>query len=424
MILKERAGIIRLVVGAMLATTVAFGGCSGSPGSGGNAGSNSTLPAAVARARQSNAPVDPAIVKADNAFGLSLLQTVQKEIFAAQGPTNIVVSPLSASIALQVLFNGAAGTTRQAMAQTLQLGPLTAQQVNDANAALQASLSAADPKVQVTIANSLWLRPSENQVLPSFTQTDESYYGATVGDLAGAPGAVNAWVSGQTSGLIPTILPSGDYSNLYAIIANAIYFKGQWTTGFDPNATTMNGFSEGDGSAQLVPMMHQSGSYSYLQGPNFQMIRLPYGQGRFSMLVLLPDSTVTLADFVASIPSDGLDTWIGQMQNSTVTVVLPRFKASFSASLKPALSTLGMGIAFEFPGADLSGLAPGASVSDVIHAAVVDVDETGTTAASATVITVTTTDVGPEMTMDHPFLYAIRDDDTGELMFVGMLEEP
>jgi serine protease inhibitor len=425
--LKNREWASRSVASALLATMSVLGGCGGSSSSGAFPQSaSSSLPAAVAQAKDAGTAVNPQIVTADNAFGLSLLQSVQNEIFAVQGPVNVAISPLSVSMALQVLYNGAGGATQQAMAQTLQLGTLTVQQMNDANAALQASLTGADPNVQITIANSLWLHLTNNPVSPSFTQTDQNYYGATVGDISGAPDNVNAWVSSETNGLITKILPAGDYSRDAAIIANAVYFKGEWTTSFDPNSTTPATFTQGDATTTTVQMMHQSGTYSYFQGPDFQMIRLPYGQGHFSMLVLLPDSTVSLDSLVSSMTPAGLDGWIGQMQDLAGSVALPRFNSTFTDELSPALLALGMGSAFACPGADFSALAPSACISSVAHEVVVEVDETGTVAAAATVIAGPTAVRAPSfsMTMDHPFLYAIRDDDTGDLMFVGMLERP
>jgi serpin B len=139
---------------------------------------------------------------------------------------NVAISPLSVAIALQVLYNGAQGSTQQAMMQALDLGTLSAQTVNSDNAALQAALVDPDPKVDLTIANSLWLWQSNNPVNPTFTQTDETYYGATIGNLAGAPANVNAWVDTETHGLIPQILPPDLPPSAFrdAIIANALYF--------------------------------------------------------------------------------------------------------------------------------------------------------------------------------------------------------
>jgi serine protease inhibitor len=179
-----------------------------------------------------DAAVDPAITTADNAFGIQLLNNL-----ISGNAGNVAISPLSMSLLLQILYGGAAGTTAQAMALTLQLGNLTAQDVNSDNAALQASLAAPDPNVQLTIANSLWMHLTNNPVLPSFTAMDATYYGATIGDLSGAPDNVNGWVASETAGLITQILPpeaAGYYQSpsVAAVLANTIYFKGQWTSRF------------------------------------------------------------------------------------------------------------------------------------------------------------------------------------------------
>jgi serine protease inhibitor len=365
-------------------------------------------------------------VSADNGFGLRLFQTLNS---GAVG--NVAISPISVAMALQILYNGAAGTTQLAMAQTLQLGSLSAPaQLNSENAALQASLISVDPQVSLTVANSLWMHLSDNPVLPSFTQADETYYGATVGDLSGAPANVNAWVSAATSGLITTILPDEPpnyYATLTAVLANTIYFKGQWSTEFDPGLTAAAPFTLSGGTQVSVEMMHQTGSYAHVQGPNFQAIRLPYGQGRFSMLIVLPDSSVSLNAFVAGMTLEGLNGWIAQLQNSSGNIALPRFTAKYSQSLPRALSSLGMGVAFcPNPEADFSQLAALTCIADVEHATVVEVDETGTVAAGATTVTVVITAVELPfvMTMDRPFLYAIRDDKTGELLFIGVLQNP
>jgi serpin B len=175
-------------------------------------------------------------------------------------------------------------------------------------------------------------------------------------------------------------------------------------------------------------MMHQSGSYAYLQGANFQAVRLPYGQGRLSMLIVLPNSSADFNSFVAGITAATLNGWIGQLQGSPGSIAVPRFTSAYGASLPSALSALGMGIALcSSNSADFSALAPGVCVSDVEHRTIVEVDETGTVAAGATTITVTPTVAMTgqfTMTMDHPFFYAIQDDQTGELLFIGTLVDP
>jgi serine protease inhibitor len=211
-------------IAALLAATLILAACGGGAGSSaeapsgappnGNSTGGSTPPAAVTEAQKADTPVDPAIVAADNGFGLSLLNTL---IPGAAG--NVAISPISVAMTLQIVYNGAGGSTQQAMAQTLELGTLSTQELNSGNAALQASLINPDPHVQLTIANSLWMHLSNNAVSPSFTQMDETYYGATVGDLSGAPDNVNAWVASETDGLITQILPpepAGYYNQIYA----------------------------------------------------------------------------------------------------------------------------------------------------------------------------------------------------------------
>lgn len=202
----------RTRISALLALAAVLGGC----GSGaGNSATNSAdgptsstpvsvagPPSAVVQAENADTSVDPTIVTADNTFGLNLLNQL---IPGSSG--NIAISPISVALALQIAYNGAEGATQTAMARTLELGGLSTSELNSDNAALQASLINPDPKVQLTIANSLWMHLSSNPVLTSFTDTDETYYGATVGDLSGAPDNVNAWVANETNGLITQILP-------------------------------------------------------------------------------------------------------------------------------------------------------------------------------------------------------------------------
>jgi serine protease inhibitor len=410
----------------------AVGGCGGSSDGGSMSPSPpappsspsdpSTAPPAVMQAQQANTPVDPAIVTADNTFGLNLFQNLYSGT-----PGNVAIAPISVAMALQIVYNGAGGATQQGMAQTLQLGSLSTQDLNSDNAALQGSLLNPDPQVNLTIANSLWMHLDANSVPAAFTQMDQTYYGATVGDLAGAPANVNNWVSTETDGLITNILPNANYAAVVAVIANVIYFKGQWSTAFDPSQTAAAPFTLGDGTQVSVPMMHQSATYGYLQGANFQAVRIPYGQGRFSMLVVMPDAGTSLDSFVASLTPDMLSGWVGQLQTGLGNLSMPKFTATFAASLVQPLTTLGMQAAFcsdaqaSFPGLGL------VCIQDVEHKTVVEVDESGTVAAGATTVTIGPTAVELPLftlTLDQPFLYAIRDDKTGELLFIGTMTNP
>jgi serine protease inhibitor len=261
----------------------------------------------------------------------------------------------------------------------------------------------------------------------AFTQMDQTYYGATVGDLAGAPANVNNWVSTETDGLITNILPDANYASVVAVIANVIYFKGQWSTTFDPSLTAAAPFTLMDGTQVSVPMMHQSATFGYLQGANFQAASIPYGAGRFSMFVVMPDAGTSLSSFVAGLTPAMLNGWVGQLQTGMVSLSLPKFTTSYGASLVQPLTTLGMQAAFcADPQASFPGLGL-ACIQDVEHKTVVEVDESGTVAAGATTVTVTPTAAPARLftlTLDHPFLYAIRDDQTGELLFIGSMTNP
>jgi serine protease inhibitor len=273
----------------------------------------------------------------------------------------------------------------------------------------------------------LWSHLSNNPIAPAFTTMDENYYGATVGDLAQAPAAVNSWITNATGGLITSFAdkPASYYSGLTALLLNAVYFKGQWTQEFDPTKTTASPFTLPDGSQVTAQLMHQSSSYSYVAGPNFQMARLPYGQGHMSLLVVLPNSGVSLAQLVAGLSIDQLSTAIGQFRSSPGNIAVPKFTINFAASLVAPLTSLGMGGAF-CPSGNFSGLATGTCLSDVTQQTIVEVDETGTTAASVTGVGPVLTSVHQPFTMtcDRAFLYAIRDDDTGLLLFIGALANP
>lgn len=419
----------RASVAAVLAAMLLASGCrdSNSDGSDNNPAVNAPSPVvatAVERALQNDTPVAQQIVAADNTFGLALFNVLN------QGATsNVAISPTSIALALQMVFNGAEGSTEQGMSQALQLQGLGALAVDQDNAALQAALVNPDPQVQLTTANSLWMHLSGNPVLPSFVSTNETYYAAEIGDLSGAPDNVNAWVASETNGLITQILPPANYDLVVAVLANAIYFKGSWTTAFNPNLTTAAPFTLTDGTEVSCQMMSQTGSFPYLSGADFQAVEVPYGQtSRLSMLIILPAVGVNLSNFVANMTNQELSTWIADLEPTQVSIGLPRFTANYASSLVSALTSLGMGVAFNPNAADFADLASGVGVhiSDVEHEAVVQVDESGTVAAAATTVTVGTSSVAQNasITMNRPFFYAILDGKTGALLFIGTLIDP
>lgn len=410
--------VLMTLIGAALS---GLSGC----GSGADSATSAldALPSRVADAVRRNTPVDNSLVAADNRFAFALFDQLRKK----EPDANVFVSPTSISLALQIVYNGAQAETKQAMNTTLQLQGMSLDDLNTRNAALQASLVNPDAGVQLTIANSLWLHPTQNAVKPAFVQLNKDFYGSEVGDLAGAPDNVNAWVNQKTNGKISTILPPDDYSDIVAMIANAVYFKGVWTSKFDPTLTAAAPFTLPDGTQKTVSMMHQSSTYGYFQGDHFQALRLSYGKKRLSMLLFLPDTNTPLATFLDGLTAAQWDDWMTRFQDKEGDIALPRFKSEYKVELKDALSVLGMTIAFDATGrANFESLASNVYIKFVKHKTFVEVNEEGTTAAGATVIGVGTTSapVRFQMQLNRPFFCAIRDDKTGAILFMGSIVNP
>jgi serpin B len=377
------------------------------------------LPRAVAEAVQRDATVNSDLVASNNRFGFDVFQELRK----TDADKSIFLSPTSFSLALEIAYNGSLDKTQEAMAKTMHLTGVSMSDLNSRNAALQASLHNPDPKVELNIANSLWMR---KEVKPGFVQVNENYYGSEVGDMSGIPDSANKWVSEKTKGKITQILPKMDYSQIVAVIVNAVYFKGEWAQKFDATKTTDAQLTRADGSKVACKMMHQSGSYDYFKGDNFQAVRLPYGAKRMSMILLLPDTGTDLNAFLATITPDNWNAWIAKLQDAPGEIALPRFTSDYSAALQEPLTKLGMGIAFDPNLANFTNLADGAYIAFVQHKTFVEVNEEGTEAAAATGVGVGATSFRQpfRMTMDHPFFYAIRDDKTGAILFLGVLLEP
>jgi len=268
---------------------------------------------------------------------------------------------------------------------------------------------------------------SKNPVLPSFASTNETYYAAKIGDLSSAPDDVNAWVASETNGLIKRILPPDNYDHVAAVLANALYFSEMWTSTFIPSLTRTARFTLGDGTEISCQMMHKTSEFPYFSGSNFQAVELSYGQTRrLRMLIILPAAGVNLKSFVANMTSEKLSEWIGDLRHAHVEIGLPRFTATYAGSLDSALTSLGMGAAFDRNVANFTGLASRTRIyiSDIEHKTVVKVDESGTVAAGATEAELVLQSMPIDMIMDRPFFYAIVDGKTGALLFVGTLIDP
>ncbi|NJD66980.1 MAG: serpin family protein, partial [Chloroflexi bacterium] len=242
--------------------------------------------------------------------------------------------------------------------------------------------------------------------------------------------AINAWVSDQTRERIPELIPDGVLnSDTRLVLTNAIYLNAPWMHRFNKDATAPGPFTRLDGSTVEAQLMRLSEELRFAKGSGYQAVELPYVDGSLSMLVIVPDAG-EFADFQSAFNADTLETIVSDLKTAQVQLAFPRFEYRTQASLKDALKELGMPIAFEPNLADFSAMSPDGQplyIQDVIHEAFIAVDEDGTEAAAATAVIVGDTSAPVdvvELTVDRPFLYAIRDNETGAILFLGRVVDP
>lgn len=373
--------------------------------------------------------IETRLATANNKFGFELFRQLQ----AKDTKANLFFSPLSVALALAMTYNGAAGETQKTMAQTLQLDGLRLVEINEASAALLKTLTKADRKIELTIANSLWARQGVT-FNPDFLARNQQFYGAEIASLNfNSPRAkliINNWVSRKTKERIPAIIEQVDAQEVLFLI-NAIYFKGQWQKQFEKSLTQKLPFYLLSGARQQVPMMSQAGRYQHFQDRNFQALSLPYGNGSTRLYLFLPARGVSMQSFLASVNHATWEQWMTRFQEMPGEIKIPRFKLAYEANLNEPLKTLGMNIAFTPEKADFSGMRKQRDLflSEVKHKAVLDLNEQGTEAAAATSVGVSVTSViePPQrfsFVANRPFLLVIRNQQTGTLLFLGVVTEP
>jgi serpin B len=383
--------------------------------------------------RQSAPQVAPGDLRAfaagHNRFGLAMYRLL--------GGGNLFFSPYSIAQVLTMTSAGARGQTGQQMAQTLHSAFPQERLHRAANALDQAlsSRAAGEDGFHLEIANSIW--GQQGFVFqPEFLDTLATNYGAGLRllDFKTAPepsrATINATIAQQTHDKITDLLPAGSIDVLTRmVLANAIYFNAEWVAPFAKESTHDGTFNPDQGGAVTTPMMTNQANYSYTASQGYQAIMLPY-RGGISMLVLVPDAG-QLGTFEAGLDDARLQSILDGLATREVLLTLPKFEYhSSSISLKQQLAALGMTDAFDPDTADFSGMDGQRDlfIGDGFHKAMVRVDEDGTEAAAATAITMQTTaarvDPPLTLTIDRPFVYLIRDDATGALLFMGRIVNP
>jgi serine protease inhibitor len=400
------------LVASVLLSVISCGGLPSEPGG---------MPARLDALPRPLSDGEQAIVAAANDFSFSLFRTVN----AAQRDANVFISPLSASMALGMTMNGAAGATYDQMRRALAFGDAGAGDINAGYKSLIALLRGLDPQVDVRIANSIWYREGF-PVEPSFVEASRNYFDAEVGALdfskPAALTTINSWVSGATAGHIPTILDRID-RDLVMLLINAIYFKGSWREKFDPALTREAPFHGVDGDRPAM-LMHREGTMGYLATADFTAVDLPYGNSAFTMTVVLPQPGRNVEDVVATLRSAQWTDWAQQLREVQVDLFLPRFRLAWERTLNEDLEALGMRDAFVDGGADFSRLSPlgrQVFISFVKQKTYVDVDEEGTEAAAVTAVGAAVTSMPQTVVLrvDRPFIFVIRERLSGTVMFLG-----
>ncbi len=374
---------------------------------------------------------DQHVVRADNGFAFALFREINREHPA---DTNVFISPLSVAMALGMTWEGAAGATRDSMAHALALDGLSVSEVNQAYRHLIDLLRGLDPDVTFTLANSVWYRQGFTP-LATFQDSTQRYFDAQLRGIDfSAPDAaptINGWVSQQTAGKIPSIVPDPIPAGIVMYLIDAIYFKGAWTYRFDKSLTSDRPFTLASGARVSLPTMSSRGDMPVRIGVDsgVTVIELPYGREAYAMTIVLPSDPAGAETLARTITEDRWNGWIAALDSSSVPVRLPKFTLSYGLELSDVLKALGMRIAFDGTLADFSNMftvAPGENfyIDNVKHKTFLDVNEEGTEAAAATSVGIGLTAVPVSFAVDRPFLFAIRERLSGTILFLGKIGDP
>jgi len=380
------------------------------------------------------------LVATSNDFAVRLF----REIARQENPgSNLFVSPLSVGMALGMTYNGAAGTTAQAMQGTLGFAGMSLEEINRSYRGVIDLLRGLDPRVDFTLANSIWYRQGFSFEQP-FLDTSRVYFDAVVRGLdfasPDAAPTINGWVNDQTHGKITSIVPDPIPSDIVMYLINAVYFKGDWVVQFDKSRTAPAPFTLADQSTTTVPMMSfrapaevRAGGELFpgLGGSGTLLLDLRYGGGAYSMTIVMPRDPAAMDSLVAGLTLQQWDAWVASLDSTKAFVSLPKFKLEYKLKLNSVLAAMGMGVAFTPCPAvpDCADFTRMRSVrdlfiSEVMHKTYVNVNEEGTEAAAATSVGMAPASAPPSLVIERPFLFAIRERLSGAILFMGRIMNP
>jgi serpin B len=393
--------------------------------------------------RKADPELDKVVVRGNNEFALALFARLREN----QG--NLFFSPYSISTALAMTYAGARGQTETQMAKVLHFPTLAGEKVPPEPVMQEGQFHSAFGEVvkdlnqrakkggyELAVANALWGQKGY-KLLDDFLKLIETEYGGRLTEVdfvtatESARKTINTWVEEKTKDKIKELLKPGVLDAMTRLVlTNAIYFKGNWARQFKKDRTKQSPFTLASGEKVDAPMMNQTGEFRYMEAEDFQALELPYVDNELSMIILLPRDTDGLPKFEKTLNLEDFSQWLDRLHRREVIVSVPKFKMTSQFSLASVLTSMGMADAFSARAADFSGITGSRDlfISAVIHKAYVDVNEEGTEAAAATGVTMRLTSVGPTQTpvfrADHPFLFLIRDNHSGSILFIGRLMNP
>jgi serpin B len=370
---------------------------------------------------------EKALIKADNNFGLKLFK---ETVALSNTQKNIMISPLNIYLALSMTYNGAQGNTKTAFDSVLNFNGMSVDDINNSLFKITNELLYVDDKIEISIANSIWYK-NKFEVEPDFISRNSKYYNAEVGPLDFSSGnainIINKWVNDNTKGRITEIINSVNPNDLM-ILANAIYFKGEWSEKFNINNTRKDNFYLYNEEIVTVDMMNNIADYDYYENNYLRMLNMTYGRGNYSMVLLLPKDNYNVYDIIQEVNADTWQEWNdGLVEYEDLPLALPKFKFKYNISLNEILSAMGLEIAFtemaDFSGINKEGKI---SISSVIHKTFIEVNEKGTEAAAVTVVTLDATSIAPvtPFIVDKPFIFAIEERYTNAILFIGIINNP
>jgi serpin B len=365
-------------------------------------------------------------VSSNNKFAIKLFKELNEENI------NVFISPASISMALSMLYNGSEGNTKKQIADALYYNNYDMNYINEQYKNLMGRFSKID-NIDVIISNSMWIN-KHYEVNDDYINTVNSNYNSAVYNEdfndKKTVSKINDWIDISTNGLIKKMINKIEPNTIMYLI-NAIYFNATWENAFKERATKKDNFNNSDGSISNVKMMNQKEGFTYYYDDEINAVRLPYKDGEVSMYAFVTKGENNINEFINDLSKDKLDNYFNSFKYySNVKVKIPKFKVEYGIKeLKDVLIKMGIIDAFDPSLANFEQINRESYTTSVKHKAVIEVDEKGTEAAAATIIEENTKscqseeEFKPEFIADKPFFYIIRDDRTGTILFIGIVNK-